>query len=415
MATGSGGSELGRPAVLRATAALIALRVAYAYNWFDIGPALLPIGATFSIGPAEFGLLTAVFLVGAGLMQVPAGFLARRFGPRPVALWGAAVIAVGGIASGFSPTFGALLGFRLLAGIGASLFFSPAIGLVASLYPAGRRGLPVGTFSSAFSLGSALGVLATSLLIPSLGWRGSLVLGGVLLGILTLVALVAIPRAAGAPPSTRPPSGIPAALRYRGVWAVGFAFVGVEGASFATGQFVVPWGEVVHGWSLALAGAVGTFFVLPSLFGGPVGGPIAERFRNHRTQFVIATLVGAALLAGLPFVGLAATVAIGTVFSFSYGALYAGMYVLPHFWREVPSDEIPLAIGLFNSIQLAGGAVVLVLFGWIVGVTSYAVGWELLALVMAATLIALVALPPTAGGDDRPRAAAAGPARAPDP
>jgi MFS transporter, ACS family, D-galactonate transporter len=417
VATGAGGSELGRSAVRRATVVLIALRVAYAYNWFDISPALLPIGATFVIGPAEFGLLTAAFLIGAGLLQVPAGFLARRFGARTVSIAGAGTLAVAGIASGLSPSFAALFGFRLLAGVGAGLFFSPAIGLVASLYPAGRRGLPVGTFSSAFSLGSAVGVLATSFLIPPIGWRYSLVLGGVLLGVLTLVAVVAIPRAAGGPPASAPPSGLPRALRYRGVWVVGLAFIGLEGASYATGQFVVPWGEVVHGWSLALAGAVGTVFVLPSLFGGPVGGPIAERFRNHRTQFVAMTLLGAGLLAALPFVGLAATIAIGIVFSFGYGFIYAVMYVLPHFWKEVPGGEIPLAIGLFNSMQLAGGAVLLAVFGWIVGRTSYAVGWEVLAVLMAATLVALVALPPTPdpGAADRPRAAAAVPSRGPDP
>jgi len=404
VATGNGASGLDRSAVLRATIVLIALRVAYAYNWFDVGPALLPIGAAFSVGPAEFGLLTAAFLVGAGLLQVPAGFLARRFGPRSVSLWGAGLLAVGGIASGLAPSFPTLLAFRLAAGFGAALFFSPAIGLVASLYPPGHRGLPVGTFSSAFSLGSALGVFVTALLIPPLGWRNSLVLGGALLGVLTVIAVFAIPRGAGARPVARPSGGLPAALRYRGVWAVGFAFIGLEGASFATGQFIVPWGQVVHGWSLALAGAVGTAFVLPSLFGGPVGGPIAERFRNHRTQFLVATVLGAVLLALLPFVGLVEIVAIGVVFSFGYGFVYAVMYVLPHFWRSVPSAEIPLAIGLFNSIQLAGGALVLFLFGWIVAATSYSVGWEVIAGVTAATLAALVSLPATVRA-----AAAAGP------
>jgi MFS family permease len=405
--TAAGGAGLSRPVVLRATVVLIALRVAYAYNWFDIGPALLPIGATFSIGPAEFGLLTAAFLVGAGLLQVPAGFLARRLGPRIVSIWGAGLLAIGGIATGLAPSFEWMAIFRLAAGFGAALFFSPAIGLVASLYPEGKRGLPVGTFSSAFSLGSALGVLLTSLLIPSLGWRESIVLGGVLLGGITLLALVAIPRTAGAPPTEAPAVGVPAALRYRGVWAVGLAFVGLEGASFATGQFIVPWGQVVQGWSLALAGAVGTMFVLPSLFGGPVGGPIAERFHNHRTQFLLVTLLGAGLLALLPFTSLATVVAIGILFSFGYGFVYAVMYVLPHFWRAVPGSEIPLAIGLFNSIQLAGGAVVLVLFGWVVSRTSWSVGWEFVAGMMALTLVALVALPPTSRrvAADRPAGA----------
>jgi MFS transporter, ACDE family, multidrug resistance protein len=397
--------ELPQGAVLRATAILIALRVGYAYNWFDIGPGLPAIGAEFAVGPADWGLLIAAFLVGAGLLQVPAGFLSRRYGPRAVSIWGVGLLAVTGVASAVAPSFAVLLAARLFAGVGAALFFSPAIGLVASLYPPGHRGLPVGTFSSAFSAGAGLGIIGSSLLIPEIGWRGAMAVGGISLGTLVLLSLALIPRAAGAPPlPARPPShGLPRALTYRGVWAIGLAFVGMEGATFATGQFIVPYGEAVEGWSIALAGVVGMMFVLPSLFGGPLGGPIAERHRNHRTQFALTTLAGAAVLALIPFAGLVGAVLIGIVFSLGYGFAYAVMYVIPHFWREVPPEEIPLAIGLFNSVQLSGGAVVSFLFGWVVSVRSYAFAWEVLAVVVVATLAAIVALPPTPAAPVGPR------------
>jgi len=392
----------------RATVALIALRIGYAYNWFDIGPALPSIGSTFGVGPAEWGVLVAAFLVGAGLLQVPAGFLSRRFGARSVSLVGVSVLAVAGAACAAAPSFPVLLAIRLLAGVGAALFFSPAIGLVASLYPPGRRGIPVGTFSSAFSVGAALGIVGSSLLIPSLGWQLALVVGGVVLGIPTIVALALVPSSIGAAPKERPVrrAGLPAALRFRGTWAVGFAFVGLEGATFATGQFVVPWGESVEGWSIALAGVVGMMFVLPSVVGGPIGGRLAERYRNHRTQFVLATLGAAAMLAVLPVGGLALALVVGTVFALAYGVVYAVMYVIPHFWREVPAEEIPMAIGLLNSIQLAGGAVVSALFGEIVATYSYPVGWEALAAMMVVTLFALVLLPPIEAASAGPPAAA---------
>jgi predicted MFS family arabinose efflux permease len=397
LAENPGALPLSPRAAARATWALVALRVGYAYNWFDVGPALPSIGKSFGVGPAQWGLLVAAFLVGAGLLQVPAGLLARRFGARSVSLAGVGILAVSAAACGAAPSFLVLFALRLVAGVGAALFFSPAIGLVASLYPAGRRGVPVGGFSSAFSAGAALGIVVTALLVPPIGWQLSLVVGGAILGVTALASLIAVPASVGAPPKRQPVRrpGLPAALRYRGVWAVGLAFVGFEGATFATGQFVVPWGEAVEGWTIALAGGVGMMFVLPSVLGGPVGGRIAERHRNHRTQFLIVTLASAAVLALLPWAGLAFALVIGIVFSFGYGFVYAVMYVLPHFWREVPTEEIPLAIGLFNSIQLAGGAGVSALFGAIVAARSYAVAWEVLALVLVATLVALVFLPAT--------------------
>jgi predicted MFS family arabinose efflux permease len=403
--------------VSRATILLIALRIGYAYNWFDVGPALPAIGGEFGVGPAGWGLLVALFLVGAGLFQVPAGLLARRFGSRVVSLSGVGLLAVAGAFGALAPNFPTLLGLRLVAGLGAGLFFSPAIGLVASLYPEGRRGVPVGTFSSAFSAGAALGLVASAYLVPAIGWRPALAVGGAALGVIAIAAWLGISRAAGGPDPTPRAGRTPAALRFRGTWAVGLAFIGLEGASFATGQFIVPYGELALGWTALLAGGVGMMFILPSVAGGPVGGSFAERFRNHRTQFLVATLIVAAVLVALPVAGWAAAIAIGTVFSFGYGFVYAVMYVVPHYWRPVPSGEIPLAIGLFNSIQLAGGAVVSALFGWVVGERGYSVGWLFLAAAVVSTLVALVALPPTRfEGAERPPAGGVGaPPSAPDP
>ena len=391
----------------RATALLIALRFGYAYNWFDIGPALPRIGATFGVGPGAWGVLVAGFLVGAGATQVPAGVLSRRHGERPVALAGVGLLALAALAGAFSPTFVVLLASRVVAGVGAGLFFSPAIGWVGRLYGPGERGLPVGTFSSAFSAGAAAGVVGSALLVPVVGWQGSLALGALGLGLVSLVAFAAIPRALGARPGPSPPESRPSrAWRSGSVIAVGLAFVGFEGATFATGQFVVPWGEVVRLWPAWLAGAVGSAFVLPSVIGGPVGGVVSERSMRHRTQMIVVTILGAVALAALPLAGVAAAVAIGSVFSFGYGFVYAVMYVIPHYWRELPAREIPLAIGLFNAIQLGGGALVSAAFGLIVAARSYAVGWEVVAAVQVATLVALVALTPTSSA--RPPAGGAG-------
>jgi len=391
----------------RATALLIALRFGYAYNWFDIGPALPRIGSTFGVGPGAWGLLVASFLIGAGASQVPAGLLARRSGERPVAFAGVGLLAVAAVAGAFSPSFAVLIALRLAAGVGAGLFFSPAIGWVGRMFGPGERGLPVGGFSSAFSAGAAAGVVGSALMVPAWGWSVSLLAGGLGLGATTLAAAILIPREAAA---SRPPTGgddgpARAAWRGRSVLAIGVAFVGFEGATFATGQFVVPWGEVIRLWPAWLAGAVGSAFVLPSVLGGPVGGVVSERSMRHRTQLVGATVAGAAALAALPIAGIAAAVVIGSVFSFAYGFVYAVMYVLPHYWPELPAREIPLAIGVFNAIQLGGGALVSAVFGWVVQFRSYALAWEVVAVAQIATLVALLALRPT-DEDRRPAAGA---------
>ncbi len=410
---GHGRSDAGRPSELprrtahRATWVLIAVRAGYAYNWFTIGPALPAIGAEFNVGPAEWGLLIAAFLVAAGLLQVPAGVLSRRYGSRSVALWGAALLGIASIASALAPSFDVLVAMRVLAGAGAALFFSPAIGLVGSLFPEGKRGLPVGSFSSAFSGGAAAGVFFSAILVGAVGWRTDIAVGGVGLLLLTFIAFLVIPGVAGAP-ARRPDPGLPRALKLPALWAIGIAFIGLEAASFATGQFIVPYGTLILGWSAAVAGAVGIAFILPSVAGGPVGGMLAERSARRRTQFLVASLVVTVLVVAIPWVGLLPMVFIGSVFAFCYGFIYAVMYVLPAYLPGLPSEEIPIGIGLFNSIQLSGGAIVSWFFGWLVAVEGYTVAWTILGLAVALPLVALKFVPPTRGA--RPHGGPARPA-----
>ena len=381
----------------RATLALIGLRTLYAYNWFSIGPTLPAIGAEFGVGSAEWGLLLGAFFVGAGLLQVPAGLLARTLGTRKVSLLGATLLGGAAIAAGLAPNFPVLLLLRGLTGAGAGLFFSPAISLVAGLFPEGSRGIPVGVFSSAYTVGAGLGVFVSALLLGPLGWRWTLAVGG--LAMLALIALTtwAIPRSAGAPSPRRPArsGGTPAALTARSVWAIGLSFIGLEGASLTAGQFFVPYAEAVRGWAPALAGAIGALFVFPSFFGGPVGGRLAERFTNRRTQLFLFTAIPSALLIAVPFVGLDLVAAIAVLFAFSFGVVYAIMYILPPYLPDVREDEHSLAIGLFNGIQLAGGAAVASLAGLAVAAYGYTPLWWLLGGAAVVTLVALPWLPAT--------------------
>jgi ABC-type bacteriocin/lantibiotic exporter with double-glycine peptidase domain len=65
---------------------------------------------------------------------------------------------------------------------------------------------------------------------------------------------------------------------------------------------------------------------------------------------------------------------------------------------------------LFNSIQLAGGAVIASVFGWILAATSYAFAWPALAVMMVAPLAVLLAIPPIRRSSRRAaRANGAGP------
>ncbi|MHB1434853.1 MAG: MFS transporter [Thermoplasmata archaeon] len=383
----------------RSLAVLIALRIGYAYNWFNVSAALPGIGAQFDVGPGEWGLLLAAFLVAAGVMQVPAGLLSRRFGARALSLAGAGLLGAASLAGAFAPSFDALLALRAVAGTGAALFFSPAIGLVAGLYPEGKRGLPLGSFTTAFSAGAALGVFGSALLVSATSWPVAFLAGGIGLLVLTGVGAAVIPKSVGSP-ARRPASeesrrAVRDVLRSPALWAIGIAFIGLEGAAFATGQFLLPFGLAFRGWSPALAGAIEAMFLLPSVAGGPLGGPLAERSTFRRAQLLIGGSLAGISVVFLPWAGAGAALAIGIVFAFTYGFVYSVMYVLPHYLPGLSSPEIPLAIGLFNSVQLAGGGLVALAFGQIVAASGYTVAWVALGFIVIGTLAAMLIVPRT--------------------
>src|SRR3989449_4074774 len=172
-------------------------RVIYTLNWFNIAPLL---GATglialgLSIDLPSQGLLTSSFLLGAGIFQIPAGIVSARWGPKNTSQLGMLVLSLSGVGEGLSPNFPVLLVSRFLLGLGAALFFAPAIGILTPLFRQEEEGLVLGLYNSCFNIGGVIGLFGWVLVTDFLGWRGGLVLGGVLGLVSVGIGQIVIPR-----------------------------------------------------------------------------------------------------------------------------------------------------------------------------------------------------------------------------
>src|SRR5205809_2271492 len=172
-------------------------RIIYTINWFNIAPLL---GATGLIAVAlnvdlpSQGLLTSSFLLGAGIFQIPAGIIAARWGLKNTSQLGMLILSFSGIGEGLSPNFPTLLVSRFLLGLGAALFFAPAIGILTPLFKPEEEGFVLGLYNSCFNIGGALGLFGWVLVTDFLGWRGGLVLGGLIGVVSVLIGQVVIPR-----------------------------------------------------------------------------------------------------------------------------------------------------------------------------------------------------------------------------
>lgn len=124
------------------------------------------------------------FLLGYVALLPLIGRLTDLRGRVPVLVAGLTVFALGSLVTPLSYSLTVLVVGRFLQGLGGGALVPATLALVADLYPAQRRGVPLGIVSGVQELGAVLGPLLGALILAVAGWRAifavNLVVGVVL-------------------------------------------------------------------------------------------------------------------------------------------------------------------------------------------------------------------------------------------
>jgi SHS family lactate transporter-like MFS transporter len=105
------------------------------------------------------------------------GWLAERFGRRPILMADIIFFSVFELASGFAPTLTSLLVLRFLFGIGMGGEWGLGASLVMESIPARLRGPVSGLLQSGYPSGYFVASLVFFLLFDTIGWRGMFMVG----------------------------------------------------------------------------------------------------------------------------------------------------------------------------------------------------------------------------------------------
>ena len=159
---------------------LIFARIIYAINWFNISSISYLILIDFREDISMIGLITASFLIGIGIFQVPAGILAAKYNPKKIAFLGVMILSVASLLSGLSVELSQMVILRFFVGVGMAFFFGPSVVLISSYLGKGSEGFGVGILNSAHSLGGIIGIFGWIAIAQIVGWRTSLILSGTL-------------------------------------------------------------------------------------------------------------------------------------------------------------------------------------------------------------------------------------------
>lgn len=136
----------------------------------------LQISKEYGISNQQLGWIFSAFLIGYAAFQVPAGWLATRFGPRRVLTlgvlsWCAATALTALLPVGITQAILLLICIRLVLGAGESVIYPAANQFVARWVPLKERGITNGLILAGVGAGSGLTPPLLTWLIVSYNWR----------------------------------------------------------------------------------------------------------------------------------------------------------------------------------------------------------------------------------------------------
>lgn len=256
--------------------------------------ALLPfIRDTFLLSNTQAGFAVTAYTIASGVMNAPLGVLADRVGARRVIVGGLVVVAATSVAVGLAPTYVALLIALVAMGIASGTYHAPASALIAETFTFARRGVALGTHTTA----GHLAFFAAPLLAGILATQGTWRLPYVAFAVAPLLCAVVVMRIA--PPGTR-------ALG-RHEWLATFSDIGRVARSVGSLVSISIVAQVLmssalafltlfyvdaRGVSPAIAAALYGVPQLAGLFAAPLSGVLSDRFGRP------AVLLGALIVSG---------------------------------------------------------------------------------------------------------------------
>ncbi len=175
-----------------------------AMDTYVIVLALPAIMADVGIGVDQLQAGTPIvsgFLLGYVVVMPLLGRLSDIYGRRPLLLLCLAVFAAGSLVTASATDLGSVVAGRALQGLGGGGLVPVTLALVADLWPADVRGLPLGVIGGVQELGSVLGPLYGGLILTISSWQTIFWLNLPIAGALAL-GLVAAGRPGAAAAST---------------------------------------------------------------------------------------------------------------------------------------------------------------------------------------------------------------------
>jgi EmrB/QacA subfamily drug resistance transporter len=329
----------------------------------------------------QLGWFVNAYTLSFAVLLLPGAALGDRFGRRRVFELGLALFTLASAAAALAPGSGALVAARAVQGAGAALVLPLSLTLLATAFPAERRGLALGIWSGISGLAVALGPLVGGAVVDGISWQWIFWLN-VPLGLIVLPTARAFLAESHGPRERLDPLGL--VLATGGLLGIVWGVVRGNGSGWSSGEILA-----------ALAGG-GVLLVAFIVWESRTSTPMLPLRLFRSRAFSATNLVSLTMSFGI----------FGSIFLLAqflqtvqgYSAFDAGLRTLP--WTLMPMFVAPVAGALSERIggrplMALGLALQSIAMVWLALIASVDVAYGRLVLpfVLAGTGMALVFAP----------------------
>jgi len=359
-----------------ATFSLLLARIIYTVNWFNIASIFYLIALDFKEDIAMLGIISASFLIGVGLFQVPAGIIAAKYGLRNIAIYGIMIASTAALVTGLVSGTMQISILRFLIGIGMACFFGPSVMLISKYLGKESEGLGIGLLNSAHALGGIVGLFGWVVLAEALGWRTSLILSGGL-GIASAIILrrTLIKEEVKVPEERLKVSDILKTIFNRSLIILGFTLLGFQAGSSMILTFSVFYFVNHLNIPPVNAGLLSSLSLVVALASSPLFGRIYDKIGNARNLLFMSGIICAVSIIGFAtgslYIIMISIVTAGLFLSAGFVIVYAKAKEI----NKSQSQYQTLAVSYVNGLSLFGVFWVPVLFSIVANRVGYEIAW----------------------------------------
>ncbi len=375
----------GQPRFRIALGALIAMRIVYAINWLNIGAIFYAMGPDLGSGVVGLGTLTSSFYLGLGVLQIPGGVMAAKWGPKRIVILGTFVSSVCAFATGFAHDLLTVAVLRFIVGGGMAFVFAPAVIIIARLLTERRSGLGIGLFNSMFDVGGIFALFLWAVIAGITGWRPSVELSG---GLGILSGLLLLPAVPADPPNLEfkfAGSELWKVIADSRILIIGLGMLGVDVGNVIVSSFMEYYLIGFFGLPTASAGVITSLIVAVPIFTAIYAGRTYDRIKRPKFLMLVSNIVLAASLVVAVYPSVAAAIVCTFLSGLFSGFGFTVGFAAAKDFNTAPKEYDSLAVAWVNCISLFGAFVPPLVFSYSVAVSGYPSAW-LAAAVMTVIL-----------------------------